>query len=380
MKIGIIDADLIDRQEHNFPNLACMKISGFYKELGHDVKLIGYGSLEGFSLFPERYDKVYIAKVFTETKVPDGVLDLPFVVHGGTGFYFDKAENLPDEIEHSFPDYHLYDNWIEIKISNGKKKDYFKYYTDFSIGFTTRGCFRKCDFCVIKKYDKAFPHSPLSEFVDKDRKKICLLDDNILSCGEHWERIILELQATKKRFQFKQGLDIRLMTPKKAELLANSKYEGNYIYAFDNIADADMIEKRLSVWKKYHKGEKTVLYCLCAFDRTGKYDADFWLQDIIDLFERTRILMKYDARPYVMRFERWVDSPWKYLYIVFSSWVNGSVMFYSTSFRENAGDNRAALDFAKQYPEIAEKYYDMKAPNKITYDQMVELSLFDNVE
>jgi radical SAM superfamily enzyme YgiQ (UPF0313 family) len=74
------------------------------------------------------------------------------VQYGGTGFFFDKAPDLPYEIEHSFPDYHLYDKWIDEKIRNGKKADYFKYYIDFSIGFTTRGCFRKCDFCVIKKY------------------------------------------------------------------------------------------------------------------------------------------------------------------------------------------------------------------------------------
>lgn len=29
MKIGIIDADLLGRQKHRFPNLACEKISGY---------------------------------------------------------------------------------------------------------------------------------------------------------------------------------------------------------------------------------------------------------------------------------------------------------------------------------------------------------------
>ena len=380
MKIGIIDADLLQRQEHNFPNLACMKISGYHKERGDDVVLIGYSQLQGFSLFPEEFDKVYISKVFTKPKIPDGIVDLPFVEYGGTGFFFDKAEDLPYEIEHHFPDYHLYDNWIKVKIANGNKEDYFKYYTEFSIGFTTRGCFRKCDFCVIKKYDFAFKHSEISEFLDKSRNKICLLDDNILSCGKHWENVIKELQLTKKRFQFKQGLDMRLMTEKKAELLNASKYEGNFIFAFDNIEDRDLIEKKLKIWKKYHKGESTVLYCLCGFDRNNKYDFDFWLQDIIDLFERTRILMKYDARPYVMRFERWIESPFKQLYILFCTWVNGSVMFYASSFRENAEDNKAAIQFAKDYPEIAKKYYDMKAPNKIVYSNVKELSLFENLD
>lgn len=40
MKVGIIDADLIGREKHRFPNLACEKISGYHKQLGDDVKLL----------------------------------------------------------------------------------------------------------------------------------------------------------------------------------------------------------------------------------------------------------------------------------------------------------------------------------------------------
>ena len=31
MNIGIIDADMIGRTKHRFPNLVCMKLSGYYK-------------------------------------------------------------------------------------------------------------------------------------------------------------------------------------------------------------------------------------------------------------------------------------------------------------------------------------------------------------
>jgi len=362
MNIGIIDADLIGLQEHNFPNLACMKISSYHKKQNDNTRLITYSEIQGQSLFTENFDKVYISKVFTITKVPNGILNLSFVKYGGTGFFFDKAENLPYEIEHSFPDYNLYNNWIKEKILLGKKEDYFKYYTDFSIGFLTRGCFRKCDFCVNKKYNKVFLHSPLSEFVDKSRPKICLYDDNFLGYKD-CVNILKELQATKKPFQFKGGLDIRTMTEDRAKLLSESKYVGNFIFAFDNIKDKNIIEKKLAIWNKYVKNERTVLYTLCGFDRNNKYDYDFWLQDIIDLFERTRILMKYDARPYVMRFERWKESPFYQLYVFFSQWTNGTVMFYATSFRENAKNHKSLIDFENKYPEIAAKYFDMKVEN-----------------
>ena len=39
MKIAIIDVDLIERKKHRFPNLACEKISGYWKEQGAEVEL-----------------------------------------------------------------------------------------------------------------------------------------------------------------------------------------------------------------------------------------------------------------------------------------------------------------------------------------------------
>ena len=85
MKIGIIDADLVGRKKHRFPNLACMKISAWNKQQGHSVELLlDYDHIED-------YDKVFISKVFTDTKIPDGILSLSWVEHGGTGFYYDKA-------------------------------------------------------------------------------------------------------------------------------------------------------------------------------------------------------------------------------------------------------------------------------------------------
>ena len=65
MNIGIIDADLIGLQEHNFPNLACMKISSYHKKQNDNTRLITYSEIQGQSLFTETFDIVYISKVFT---------------------------------------------------------------------------------------------------------------------------------------------------------------------------------------------------------------------------------------------------------------------------------------------------------------------------
>ena len=63
MNIGIIDADLLDKGTRH-PNLALMKISGYYKQ-NNNVKL-----LSSYDEIP-KYDKVFISKVFEFTKTPD---------------------------------------------------------------------------------------------------------------------------------------------------------------------------------------------------------------------------------------------------------------------------------------------------------------------
>lgn len=115
MLVAIIDADLIGRSKHRFPNLACMKLSAYYKSIGADVELkLDYKNLD-------TYDKVTISKVFTDTPIDEKILTLSNVEYGGTGFYYDKAPRLSDNIEHIMPDYHLYDEWIKQQLDNGVK-------------------------------------------------------------------------------------------------------------------------------------------------------------------------------------------------------------------------------------------------------------------
>ena len=358
MRVAIIDADLIGRKRHRFPNLACMKLSGFHKEKGDEVVLkTDYEDLEG-------YEKVYISKVFTDTKVPDAVLKLSNVSFGGTGFYYDKAQALPDEVEHHMPDYHLYDMWVEEQIASGKKRSEFSYYMDYSIGFLTRGCFRKCSFCVNQNYDHVKVHSPLFEFYDESRPKICLLDDNFFGYP-NWRMLLEILQATGRPFQFKQGLDERLLTEEKCEVLFRSNYDSDYIFAFDNIADMPLIEEKLKLIRKY---TNTIpkFYCFCGFDRAGKWDINFWRQDIIDLFKRIELLMKYRCLPYIMRYNRYTASPWSGMYITIARWCNQPGLFKKKSLREFAlanGEKSSAMRYLTTFEEAvpeAAKYSDMK--------------------
>jgi len=363
MRIAVIDADLIGRKRHRFPNLACLKLAGYHRDAGDAVELkTDYDCLE-------RFDRVYLSRVFTDTPVPAVVLETPNVVYGGTGFFYDKAAPLPPEIEHHMPDYHLYDGWVEKQMAEGRPRRQFAYYLDYSIGFLSRGCFRKCAFCVNRNYDHAAAHSPLSEFLDKSRPKICLLDDNFFACPK-WKDLLLELKATGRPFQFKQGLDERLLTDECCEMLFGSRYDGDYIFAFDNVADAELIEQKIRLVRRYSNAVLK-FYCFTGFDREDRWDAAFWERDVYDLFTRIEILMRNGCIPYVMRYARYRESPYRGLIISITRWCNQPAMFKKKSLREygmlNGADSscmRYIAEYERDHPEMS-RYLDMR------YDSMI---------
>jgi len=120
MKIGLIDVD-----GHNFPNLALMKISAWHKQKGDHVEWYE-------PLLSGHCDKVYMSKVFTFTPDYEYFINADEIIKGGTGYkLYDRV--LPDDVDTIFPDYSIYPQF------------------DFAIGFLTRGCIRKCKWCVVPK-------------------------------------------------------------------------------------------------------------------------------------------------------------------------------------------------------------------------------------
>jgi hypothetical protein len=184
-----------------------------------------------------------------------------------------------------------------------------------------------------------------------------LLDDNFLACS-NWKEILRDLQSTNKPFQFKQGLDERILTNEKCEMLFNSKYDGEFIFAFDNIADSELIEKQLIRLRRYtDKIPKS--YVFCGFDRKDKWDDEFWYEDIIDMFSRIALLGKYRCLPYIMRFERYEESPYRDIYVNVARWCNQPAFFKKISFMEfcwKNGESSKAYKSAKVFLEQYEKF------------------------
>ena len=315
--IGIIDVDLLAENKKRFPNLASMKISAFCKSKGDDTQLITT------PLEASVCSKIYASKVFTDTIEPAWLsMFNDRVERGGTGYYFDKAQPLPPEIEHIKPDYNLYSPVADSLKLNGEAEIAFK---SASIGFTTRGCFRQCPFCVNQKYKRVFRHSPVVEFLDDTRKYIILLDDNIFGFGQ-WRDVFDELKDTGKPFIFKQGLDMRLMSRDKAATLQASKYHREIIFALDNLSEVDLFEQKARIFREYcDKPAKS--YVL-----TGFYEKDE--AAFLSALLRVETLSKYKILPYIMRFKDCYTSPFDSLFSTLAAWTNQPAFYKKTTFAE----------------------------------------------
>lgn len=253
MRVGLIDVD-----GRNFPNLALMKLSAYHKANSDEV--------EWYMPFSDRYDIVYKSKVFSFT--PDYLdhINADIVKDGGTGYqiklingkeiYQPNWDILPEDIEHIYPDYSLYN------------------ITDTAYGFLTRGCPRGCSFCHVasKEGRRSVKVANLTEFWN-GQKNIVLMDANILACKE-WRELLGQLQDSKAYIDFNQGLDIRLMTKEKALAIAQCKIKEIH-FAWDRYEDGNKILPKLELFAEYSNkphSHNAIVYVLCNFDTTIEQD------------------------------------------------------------------------------------------------------------
>lgn len=369
--IGLVDADLLDGGTRH-PNLTLLKLAGFLKDNNIPFRLI-----EDTDEDICRYHLVYISRVFTFTKEPHfcevvrGTKLEQRIRRGGTGYYASEKNvdkflkmrvedmnrlksdpfllQFPNhrggftkygiDMQRQMPYYDLYLDFVNRKLAEGEKREHWKDYLDYSIGFLTRGCFRHCPFCINKLEHEILPYSKLEWFLDDNRPYIYLWDDNFLaSKPEVWRPLLQELIDTKRPFQFRQGLDERMIAQSEfgeemAEMLSHTKYHGDFIFAFDNWKDRELIEQALKIWKHYNPKKNTKFYLFCGFMLTQSSDEKFY-RDIWELFHRIKILMQYGCVGYVMRHEDYRKYELGNFYVQVARWCNQQAFYKKMSFWE----------------------------------------------
>ena len=313
MRIGLIDVD-----GHNFPNLPLMKLSAWHKANGDTVEW--YEPL--FHSMGEPFDRVYMSKVFGDEYSQDYpyYVNAKEVIKGGTGYHihiengkevFDKDnhKNLPDEVEHIYPDYSLYPEHTK----------------DTAYGFLTRGCCNNCSFCIVSKKEGLCSHkvADLSEFW-RGQKNIKLLDPNLLACKEHLD-LLQQLADSKAKVDFTQGLDARFINEQNLEILKQINISMLH-FAFDFMKFEKQIVRGLSLAKERLQisDRNAIVYMLTNYDTTIEEDL-YRIQKIreIGFAPDVRIYRKETLpHPHILRdLQRWANNRFIYRSCEFMDYV-----------------------------------------------------------
>lgn len=288
MNVLLVDVD------SKIPNLALMKLSAWYKKHGIDV---------GFNV--ENPDRVCISCIFTKNKAqargiakfyPNAEIDI-----GGSGI--DLKKELPKEIEFIKPDYDLYPS-------------------TYSQGYTTRGCIRKCKFCIVpEKEGKIKEVQHPKEFHDTRFDTCMIMDNNLFAASYKWQMSIFNwFYENKIKMLSPQGWDIRLLTSWRAHCLKKIRHAGIIHFAWDNIKDEKAVLSGIGLLQNegFDLRRKVSFYILCGFNTTFEEDL-YRVQTLRDLGVQS-FVMPYKKTKMINALARWTNRPWLYWSIPFKEY------------------------------------------------------------
>lgn len=297
MKIGLA-AD----NTKKFPSLPLMKLSAYHKKRGDYIELAK-------SKMFTKYDLCYVSRTFNldipaVPKIAIDYIDADKFIFGGSGYAIEVINgkeiytksndlNLPDEVEHIYPDYSLYPQ-----------------HKDTSYGFLTRGCPNSCGFCIVagKEGRCSRKVADLSEW-HKNQKTIKLLDPNILACNDR-EKLIEQLISSGAKIDYTQGLDARFITDDIAKLICKTNVIMVH-FAFDLMENEQSICKGLETFAKhFNKSDRFCkVYILTNYNTT--FEEDYYrVKKVIELgySPDVRIYQKQTSPQIVKDLASWANN------------------------------------------------------------------------
>ena len=237
---------------------------------------------------------------------------------GGTGY--DVASKLPEEIDRIQPDYSIYPLVPH----------------DTAYGFLTRGCPNKCKWCVVPRKEGAVkPYMDIDEIATSERKKIVLMDNNILAAGDYAKEQLRKIIEKGYRIDFNQAMDARLVTDEFAQLLAKVKWIDNRIrFGCDTHGQIKECERAMELINSYGYTGQYFLYTMLNdnFEECFNRVNHWWLknQELIKHHHKSRVYPY--AQPYRDPYNpnRPVPQWQKYM----ANWVNKKMLFEKIAFED----------------------------------------------
>lgn len=287
MNVGVLAVDSL------IPNLALMKLSAWHKAQGDSAEI-------AFPLAADTYDRVYRSRVFDFS--PDDRTPWPCeVVSGGTGY--DLSVTLTDEQDGTYPDYELFG-------------------CTYAMGGITRGCIRRCPWCVVWRQDGAVRQVGVLDDFLRGQSHLRLLDDNLTAMPGLFIETCRELAKRKTRVAF-ESLDVRLLTDEICVALMAVKRWGCIHFAWDSIAEEERVVAGISTLKRHYPSLHDVLvYVLIGFDTPP--EQDLYRVETLRSLGAMPFVMPFDkADPYQRRFARWANQKAVFRSVPWSEYRDG---------------------------------------------------------
>ena len=234
---------LID-YDGKIPNLALMRLSTYWKNKGAHVQLFkGHRIPEMF----DNPDKVYISCLFRWNH--SNALECTYqwngkAIIGGTGV--DEKIQLPKEMQQCSPDLSLYPSTQ-------------------AIGFISRGCNRKCLWCIVPTKEGKLHRVSTAKEIVRRFKEVKFLDNNFLALSD-CQKDLQWLSRQNIKIDFNQGLDARLVTLELAELLSACQWISGPRFSCDSEYQLQSIEKTIKLFDKIgYNIKKITIFVLIGF-------------------------------------------------------------------------------------------------------------------
>lgn len=155
-----------------------------------------------------------------------------------------------------------------------------------------------------------------------------LCDPNILACCE-WRILLQQLIDSNAYVDLNQGIDARLMTEEKAEMLSRIKLKEIH-FAWDRYQDKDAVLRGLEVFARHYKkklSHNAMVFTIVNFDTTLEQDLD-----------RVYTLRKLGYWAYIMIYDK---EHCPKIYKKLQRWVNNRFIFAKCeTFEEYLKENK----------------------------------------